>query len=419
MVSSGWCRRRLLGIIHLKGRGRVLIGSRNRVANEPLHGCLDAKHFGRKRIPQELGLSVEGLVQLLQELLVLLVEEESLVLDVRIGVVVGDFGVRFDRIDGLHIHGEGPTSRLKRLIAALLVVTPVVPALLDLIEPEQMGEFTFFVVNTVMAAFALTRDQVDSGKGGIEVDNLGQLASSGIVVLGADLLVQIAGEKIPLSHRLRQMHKAEVNRFVKVANTPIVKLEIIAAGVLGFDHGEDGGSSSRPRLGTQVLIRDEGYVVLEAIFILRGIRGVRAGDESTASSADCLIEMLALNANSSANALNDGRMLFLRPGGAFDFEKGLDSFIRKFLDADGKVGFPRRERDRVIGHKGGVHQIGRAANGIEEIASQGQVQHLFFGHRFYDVTRALVGLDLSGIRARQVDWDGGVLELQRNLQVFL
>ena len=85
----------------------------------------------------------------------------------------------------------------------ILVRVPVVPFLLDLIEPVIVGKLTTGVVNAIVAAFTLATNTVDSDESALEVGNGYQVAAGRIVILRIDLSLRIAAEESFHFHLMR------------------------------------------------------------------------------------------------------------------------------------------------------------------------------------------------------------------------
>ena len=77
----------------------------------------------------------------------------------------------------------------------------------------------------------------------------------------------------------------------------------------------------------------------------------------------------------------------------------------------------RAGRPGTSGTKPGCGQVGRAADGVEDVRGQREVQHLLDRDDAEDVVGVGVGAGVDRVERRQVRRDRGVLELQRRVQV--
>ena len=153
-----------------------------------------------------------------------------------------------------------------------------------------------------------------------------------------------------------------------------------------------------------------------ALLILRGDVGKDASAFASGFFPQfALFDIVDISMRMDARGLAIG---VFGPGRAFDVEEGIDGIFGEAGDADFEVSFSAGQVAWISWNQAIACQVRCAADSIEQIAGQGQVQHLFLGHGRDDIDRSFVGLGFGGIRRRQIGRNRGVFQLQRDVEIL-
>ena len=106
------------------------------------------------------------------------------------------------------------------------------------------------------------------------------------------------------------------------------------------------------------------------------------------------------------------------PGRPLDLEECLQRLLRELRQADLEGVVRVREERRIRRDDSGVVEVGRAADGVEDVCRERQVQHLLDEDAVDDLHRLLVRSVLDRVERGQVRRQRRVLELDRPLKVL-